>query len=273
MAISKFDLYNPEWLELVFDNRNKDYGAYDLRKHYAGNLVKAMAITFLSVAVLYTGYNILKPKVEYIRETTYDSDIKPMVDIKPPQVVTPPKPQTSRPQVQVNTVKYPILVVRPDKDADNPPKLIELTTAAIGTQTVKGKEEGVNVDIPESAPGGNGMDKVTETNNPVDMRTVEVLPEPYGGAAAWQKFLERNIRYPSQASEAGKQGKVFLSFIVETDGHLSNIVVDRGVGYGLDDEALRVLKLAPAWKPGIQNGHKVRVKYTIPISFVMPDPE
>lgn len=273
MVISKLDLYNPEWLELVFDDRNKDYGAYDLRKHYAGNLVKAMVIAFFSVAFLYTGYSILKPKVEYVSVTTYDPLIKPMTDVKPPKVVTPPKPQTSRPQVQVNTVKYPMPVAGPDKDAVNPPKITELTTAAIGTQTVKGKDEGANIDIPESGPGGNGMDKVTETNNPVDMRTVEVLPEPYGGAAAWQKFLERNIRYPSQASEAGKQGKVFLSFIVETDGHLSNIVVDRGVGYGLDDEALRVLKLAPAWKPGIQNGHKVRVKYTIPISFVIPDPE
>jgi protein TonB len=60
---------------------------------------------------------------------------------------------------------------------------------------------------------------------------------------------------------------------VETDGHLSNITVERGVGYGLDEEAARVLKLAPAWKPGIQNGHKVRVKYNIPISFLIPDNE
>jgi protein TonB len=274
MAISKFDLYNPEWLELVFDSRNKDYGAYDLRKHYAGNLVKAMAIAFFSVAFLYTGYSILKPKADYVRVTNFEPTvIKLMTNVKSPPVIVPPKPQASRPQVQVNTVKYPILVAVPDKNAENPPKIADLESAAISTQTVKGKDEGINVDIPETGPGGGTMKNMTEDDGPKDMNTVEVPPEPYGGAAAWQKFLEKNIRYPSQASEANKQGKVFLSFIVETDGHLSNIVVDRGVGYGLDDEALRVLKLAPAWKPGIQNGHKVRVKYTIPISFTIQDPE
>ena len=66
MAITKLDLYNHEWLELVFDNKNKDYGAYDLRKHYAGNLLKSMAIAFFSVAVLYAGYTVFKPKPKII---------------------------------------------------------------------------------------------------------------------------------------------------------------------------------------------------------------
>src|SRR5260370_5699017 len=95
------------------------------------------------------------------------------------------------------------------------------------------------------------------------------MPEPYGGAAAWAKFLQKNIHYPAQASEEGKQGKVYLSFIIEKDGQLSNITVIRGVGFGLDEEALRVLRKAPAWKPGIQNHQPVRVKYTIPINFTI----
>jgi len=67
------------------------------------------------------------------------------------------------------------------------------------------------------------------------------------------------------------QGKVWVSFIIEADGKLSNFKIERGVGYGLDEEALRVLKLAPAWKPGIQNGHAVRVQYNIPINFQLSD--
>lgn len=105
------------------------------------------------------------------------------------------------------------------------------------------------------------------------MNAVEILPEPRGGAEAWSKFLQKNMHYPPQASDGHIQGKVFLSFIVEKDGHLSNIEIVRGVGYGLDEEAARVLKLAPAWKPGIQNGQPVRVKFTLPINFQISDPE
>ena len=97
------------------------------------------------------------------------------------------------------------------------------------------------------------------------------MPQPFGGEAAWAKFLQKNLHYPPAAIEAHAQGKVFLSFIIEKDGHITDIVVEKGVGYGLDEEAVRVLKLAPAWKPGIQNGHQVRVKFTMPISFQLSD--
>jgi protein TonB len=148
----------------------------------------------------------------------------------------------------------------------------ELKDKASGAATIKGKDDGEIV-IPEPTPGTGSVPVSKVDITPVDANLLEAMPEPYGGAAAWAKFLQKNIHYPSQASEAGIQGKVFLSFIIETDGHLSNIVVERGAGFGLDQEALRVLKLAPAWKPGIQNGHKVRVKYTIPINFQIADPD
>ena len=83
--------------------------------------------------------------------------------------------------------------------------------------------------------------------------------------------MQKHLKYPDGAVEGHIQGKVWLSFIIERDGHLSNITVDRGPGYGLDEEALRVLKLAPAWKPGMQNGQPVRVKYNIPINFQLGD--
>jgi protein TonB len=274
MTITKFDLYNPEWLEIVFDSKNKEYGAYDLRKHYAQNLVKAMAIAFFSVAFLYTAYSILKPKPEIIDTIPYNPTIIPPPAFKK-DVIIPPSPPVSHPQVQSATVKYQTMVPTKDENSTNPPELTELKTEVIGTETKNGTDNAGNIEIPQTGPGGiDNMGKITETEKtPVGMGAVEVLPEPYGGAAAWQKFLQRNIHYPPQASEAGVQGKVFLSFIVEMDGHLSNITVEHGAGSGLDEEAVRVLKLAPAWKPGIQNGHKVRVKYTIPINFMIPDPE
>jgi len=272
MNIAKLDLYNPEWLELVFDSKNKDYGAYELRQHYANNLVKSMLIAFLGVAVLYTGYVVLKPKPEIITVTNFDSGIKPMINdhVKPP--IVPPKTHTIRPPAQVSTVRYPIMRPVVDRDAENPPKIDDIKGAAIGTENKKGTDEGINIDIKEG-PVGDGIKDVAEETKPKETYEVQVMPQPFGGEASWAKFLQKNLRYPPQAIDAHAQGKVFLSFIVEKDGHLSNIVVERGVGYGLDEEAVRVLKLAPAWKPGIQNGHQVRVKFMMPITFQLSDPD
>jgi protein TonB len=270
MSITKFDLYNPEWLELVFDNRNKEYGAYDLRKHYAGNLTKAMGIAFFSVGIaiaLFLIFHISRPIPVIIHD--YKFKVVPVVlnpRVQPPKATTSPKPPS------VSTIKNTTMVAAPDPVSENPVTIDEFKGKAIGQVTTEGKDES-EFTIPEATKGTGNATVLKVDDSPIDAGILEVMPEPYGGASAWAKFLQKNIQYPSQASEAGIQGKVFLSFIVETDGHLSNIVVDRGVGYGLDQEALRVLKLAPAWKPGIQNGHKVRVKYTIPISFVMPEPD
>src|ERR1700744_939368 len=202
MSIAKLDLYNPEWLELVFEKRNHAYGAYDLRKHYAGNMVKAMAIAFFSVAFLYTGYSIfLKAKpAEVVRTVPFDPVIPIPPTTKPP-VVIPPRLATSTPHQPATTVRYPELVVTHDRYAENPPKITELETAAISTQTSKGKDEGINVDIPETGPGSAEIGKETESTDVKDWTSVEVLPTPYGGAAAWSKFLQKNIHYPARASE------------------------------------------------------------------------
>lgn len=269
MNIAKLDLYNPEWLELVFGDKNKDYGAYDLRKHYAENQVKAMLITFVGVALLLVAYAIFKTKPEFVRVTPYSPTIPIMQDytkksIQPP-TVEPPRHH------EVATTRYPVFVTRPDKEAENPPKIDDLKGTAIGAENKKGTNDGINVDIPDQGAGTVAA-AITE-DKPKETYEIQVMPQPFGGEAAWAKFLQKNLHYPPPAIDAHAQGKVFLSFIIEKDGHITDVVVERGVGYGLDEEAVRVLKLAPAWKPGIQNGHPVRVKFTMPISFQLTDPD
>ena len=271
MNIAKLDLYNPEWLELVFDDKNKDYGAYDLRKHYAQNQVKAMLITFFGVALLFAAYVVLKSKANVSDRVIQVYTIPNPPTIKKDEVI-PPRTETTKPPTQAATIKFPVMVPTDDPAAENPPTIIELDGKAISTETKSGSES-INIDLPSDGPGSGGMKDLTEDNTPKDMATVEVLPQPFGGETAWAKFLQKNLHYPPQAVDAHAQGKVFLSFIIEKDGHITDGVVERGVGYGLDEEAVRVLKLAPAWKPGIQNGHQVRVKFTMPISFQLSDPD
>jgi TonB family protein len=98
---------------------------------------------------------------------------------------------------------------------------------------------------------------------------VENVPNYPGGVNKFYKFLQQNIKYPAEARNKKIEGKVFVSFIVEKDGSLSTFKVLRDPGAGCGAEALRVMKLSPKWNPGIQNRHKVRVQYTMPISFTL----
>jgi protein TonB len=272
MLISKFDLYKSEWIELVFEDRNKKYGAYELRQHNGRTMVKAMLIAFISVIsiVLILGL-LIKPAVIKAVEVFKNTPVHISKYITPP-VVIPPKaiPHTKAsvalPASSPTAVhKFIPLVITEDNRAAEPPKEIDLKGGAIGPIESKGSISSTPTNYTPAGPPSNGTETVT------DFKSLEVMPVPYGGASAWSKFLSKNLRYPDMAIDQHIQGKVWVSFIIEADGALSHFKVERGVGYGLDEEALRVLKLAPAWKPGIQNGHPVRVQYTIPINFQLSD--
>jgi protein TonB len=270
MLISKFDLYKAEWLELVFDNRNKAYGAYELRQHNSRTMLAALgtAIVGISVPLIIIGA-LVKPVVTAIPPVFKVIPIKTFV-IEHPQLAQPHQPRThvspppaqtspaSTPRLYVPVAMPPPVTVQPQLRADPNPG------------TIPGPPS--NTIDPGTGPGGGRPGTTTAPgNDPVPFSSLERMPEPYGGAGAWSKFLNKNLKYPEMAVDQHMQGKVWVSFIVEKDGSLSNIVVNRGAGYGMDEEALRVLKMAPAWKPGIQNGQPVRVRYNIPINFQLSD--
>jgi protein TonB len=269
MLISKFDLYKPEWLELVFNNRNKDYGAYYLRQHYAGNMIKAMSITFSGI-ILFIGVGMaLKTKPVHIVQPPPDivtpvnlTEIKPPV--APPKHVEPPSPPAS-----VRTTRLVSFVVKPDNHVTEQPPVTVDIQGPVGPVTTPGKEGGDNV--APTTPGSG-----TSTQPPADESIhpaigLDEMPTPVGGESAWAKFLNRNLRFPAIPQEQQISGRVILSFVIEKDGSLSNIEVVRSAGYGFDEEAVRVLKLAKPWKPGKQNGQPVRVKYNIPINFQLSE--
>ena len=101
--------------------------------------------------------------------------------------------------------------------------------------------------------------------------TVDVEPKFPGGMDGLALFLQRNIKYPKAAQEANLEGTVYVSFVVERNGEVSNVKILRGIGYGCEDECIRVVKLMPKWKPGKNNGRKVRVQYNLPVRFILSD--
>jgi protein TonB len=268
MLISKFDLYKSGWLELVFEDRNKAYGAYDLRQHYAGNVVRAMGITFLGIGLLFGAGAILQ---SHHAVATHSPDVPVVVvhvtELKP--LIEPPKKlaEPAKPAPQIKTTAFVPPVVVADQLVRKPPVDNALLTDAIGPTTTDGKP-GTNTAIPDKPSTGPGT-QPTDDNSVHNTIGLEAMPEPIGGDNAWTKFLNRNLRFPAPAQDEGVSGRVILSFIIEKNGTLSNITVERPAGHGFDEEAVRVLKLAKAWKPGIQNGQAVRVKFMMPINFTL----
>ncbi len=281
MINTKFNLYKAEWLDLVFADRNKNYGAYDLRIHYGANMMRALAITVIGFTVAAVSMNII------LKHNKPDDTITTIVELPNRHIKLPdidkPKEAKLKKQHTNATKSQPAAapknnaamqrvvppVVTPDELVKTEPPKYDPSKAigSVDTKGVIGKPVD-NVIAPGGTgdgPGsgiGQGGDNINEV---FDTGGLDIMPEPYGGAAAWAKFLQKNLRYP----DTELQGRVVISFIIERDGKLTDLNIVKGVDNLLDREALRVLKLAPAWKPGQQNGKPVRVKYTIPIVFQM----
>jgi protein TonB len=268
------NLYTKQWLDLVFENRNKSYGAYQLRKHNNETTIKAFfyaALLLSAMIILPWIYGQVSGKVPVIEIPQLPDPIEVnLTKIREAKPIAPPPAHLPPRQEPLRSVQYTSMVVAPASQTNiEPPTLIQILESVISTVTVAGAEAtGINpVEIPAGVPGGPGAEEVPSETKIHSIDAIESYPEFPGGQEAFVKFLRKNLRYPGMAAENGIQGKVILSFVIERDGELSNIKVIRGIGSGCDEEALRVLSKSPQWKPGIQNNQKVRVAYTLPINF------
>lgn len=278
------NLYKTEWLDLVFKNRNKNYGAYSLRSQSSGTTARALFIAAPLFVLFFAGPMIYKHVIgknasEIVAPVKDDRVIninlaeRPIEKPKTPEKSEMPKTEPIKEKIKtVKPVSNPIVVDRPV--LADPPTLVEMDHAAVGPVKQSGVETSLG-SIPVDGTGngvgtgngeGNGIAEDTGIHN---MGDIQVYPEFEGGMKAWAKFIQRNLRYPNAAQEVDAQGKVYISFVVEKDGSVSNVTVLRGIGYGCDEEAIRVISKSPKWKPGKQNDQNVRVRYNMPLSFTI----
>jgi protein TonB len=183
MLNTKFDLYKAEWLDLVFEDRNKAYGAYDLRQHYGANMVKAMGIAFTTVvaaALLYGMATRHAPPIDGPLDK--DSVITiTLTQLRPPKTIEEPKPASTKPQTPVSTKKLTSFVVTSQPVTENPPIIKELT-GAIGPANVTNVNAGPAINVPIEGAGGQGAVAIPAVSNePVSRNLLEVQPEPVGG--------------------------------------------------------------------------------------------
>lgn len=256
--------------DIVFEGRNKLYGAYALRKGYSQTMQRSvlMGVTlFLLMVMLPNLYARLTPEPK-------DTDIAYEVEVKPINIVPEEIPKVfpkEEPVPVAKTVKSVQLVVLPDNQVEIeniPPSVEELETAQPGQENVEGIAD-LDVIVPPVAVASSSVSSKigVEPKKEETFRNVEQAPEYRGGLAAMGAFLQKNLKYPSQASSAGIQGRVFVEFTVGSDGKVENVTPIKGIGFGCDEEAVRVVKLMQNWVPGKQAGVPVRVRFTLPIAF------
>ena len=180
----------------------------------------------------------------------------PKEDLPPPPPPPPPPPE-----IAANRVKFTVPIVVEDSVQDNIPSQGDLESRP--NPGVTPDEDVIIPDKPQVQP------TIEEKPRAEIFTVVEEQPSFPGGDEARIKYLQENLKYPEEAKEIGTQGRVFLTFVIETDGSITDVKILRGIGSGCDEEAIRVVKTMPKWIPGKQRGNPVRVQFNLPVRFVL----
>ncbi|MBR3531051.1 MAG: energy transducer TonB [Prevotella sp.] len=273
--MAKLNLVSLEWTDLVFEGRNQNYGAYQLRRETSKRNIWSAIFVVLMAVLLYLGLT-LENIVEAHRtvENTQVVEICNLGDKKKEVKVERKEEIKLEPERIVEKVKSSIKFTAPVIKKDqlvNEEEVIKLdeienSNKAIGAFTVEGNDEvggevlKVKEEIAQPEPPKH------EEDNKV-FEVVEQMPSFPGGYAALMQWLGSNMKYPTIAAENNVQGRVIVQFVVEKDGSITDVHVAKSVDPSLDKEASRVVKAMPKWIPGKQNSSPVRVRFTVPVTF------
>ena len=265
----KINLFNEAWVDLLFKDRNQEYGAFQLRKdssrRHKWGIIIALIFFALVICLPILYKQIIESRKERMVEVTTLSNIEIERKVEKPKDIIIEKPA---PPLK-SSIKFTPPVIKPDEEVQEEEEIktqeeLTQTDVNISIADIKGTDEENGIDIAEL----NSM-IVEEDSTEAPYTVVEQMPEYPGGESALRKYLSSNVKYPQIATENGVQGKVYVNFVVDKNGGISNVKVVRGVDSSLDQEAVRVIKMMPKWIPGKQNGETVRVSYTVPINFVL----
>ncbi|RKR11029.1 outer membrane transport energization protein TonB [Flavobacterium sp. 90] len=270
--MSKSNIYETTWTDLVFENKNKEYGAYQLRQENSKTTITALFAGLLLLASIGTGSMLINkfrggtvvdtPTIPDTPTHTTKVDIHDNV-VKPeaPKPVAPPKQTVPTPEVVQLT--HPVVAA--------PTEVIpEIATNKQNGPAVDNAAPGNGTPSDNALPGGNGPETVVTPSVspevPVIAAALDKLPEFPGGINKFYTFVGNNFNRPELDAE--KTLKVYVSFVIERDGSMTDIEVKRDPGYGMGREAIRVLKsLKTKWSPGMLNGKAVRTAYNLPITI------
>lgn len=247
--------------DLLFETRNRDYGAYQLRKKYNSVMAAGIILASLIVSAIVILPFIISPSSDKVLAGGISYVQVQMDNLEPPvdEIVVPPPPPSEAARIQ-EIVKYvPPVVVD---------SVLPLDPSQTATDEILAQPSTENI---EAGGTGTGNDLLTgqdgvETDEAFFI--VEVMPAFKGGDInKFREWVMKRTNYPQAAIDNRIQGKVYLTFIVETDGSVSNVTIVKGVDPLIDVEAVRTIQSSPKWSPGLQRGQPVRVRYSMSLSF------
>ena len=274
--MAKIDLISRDWTEMVFEGRNKEYGAYRLRKNAGKRNLYSLITIFIAALAIWGGISLVKfvesrPKSvaqTSVAELSALNQPKKKAEVKQQKKVKLEQPEKVVERVK-SSVKFTAPVIKKDDEVKPEDELktqdeLMSTKTAIGALDVKGNDD-ANGEVLKIKEAVAQPEPKPEVEKVFDV--VEQMPSFPGGPSALMEWLSNNVKYPVVAQENGVQGRVVVSFVVERDGSITDVKVVRGVDPSLDREASRVVRAMPRWIPGKQNGSAVRVKYNVPVAF------
>ena len=276
--MSQIDLIDNRWSDIMFENRNKEYGAYVLRRQTTARNIKsiiAVLIIFALVMVYmvaknaYDDYQKAHMAQTQVTELTALQEQKKEAKVERKEIVKQEKVEQVVEKVK-SSIKFtaPVIKkddeVRPEDEMKSQDEIMN-SKVAVGFANVIGNDESGEVLKAKEMIINEPVKPKEEENKVFDV--VEQMPSFPGGMAALMAYLQKSIKYPPVAEENGIQGRVVCTFVVERDGSVTDVRVAKSVDPSLDKEAVRVVSAMPKWIPGKQNGQSVRVKYTLPVTF------
>ena len=276
--MSQIDLIDNRWSDIMFENRNKEYGAYVLRRQTTARNIKSIIAVLIIFALVmaymiamnaYNEYQKAHMAQTQVTELTALAETKKEAKVERKEIVKQEKVEQVVEKVK-SSIKFtaPVIKkddeVRPEDEMKSQDEIMN-SKVAVGFANVIGNDESGEVLKAKEALVTEPVKPKEEENKVFDV--VEQMPSFPGGMAALMAYLQKSIKYPPVAEENGIQGRVVCTFVVERDGSVTDVRVAKSVDPSLDKEAVRVVSAMPKWIPGKQNGQSVRVKYTLPVTF------
>lgn len=270
MEVNK--ILSADILDIIFEGRNKEYGAYELRKTYNKRLTIALLSMAALCLLLFLGYFLANTisansKKDMVVQDVQLEDIKQEEKRNEPPPPPPPKPPEP-PKVEMAKFTPPKIVKDEEvKEEEKPPEIEKLEDTKIGTVNQEGvKDEGIVAPPVDDGKGVVEAPKKEEEDYDKTFTKVEIESDYPGGTSAWQRYLNKTLRYPQDAIDNEIQGTVVIQFIVDKEGNVSDVEAVSGPNE-LRDEAVRVIKKSGKWTPAIQNGRQVKSYKKQPIVF------
>lgn len=254
--------------EIIFIDRNQTYGAYDLRRSYPEHVKRSLLGLLFFITVSIAGQRIFSLWHPSIAEKTIETVIHltDKIKIKPP--VLEVKCLGVQKQGKPNAATTAVAIIQPAKDntAEKDTTLTPDPSLDISDHVQPGTPGEPVGNTHGTAPGGG---KEEAPKEPQLVNWADVMPEYPGGENALGDFVRNHLEYPRYEAEERIQGKATVGFIIDENGKVTNVHIVKGVSRGLDNEAIRVVKMLHDFKPGSQSGRKVRVSYVIPLAFAL----